>query len=441
MRVSALVTITVLLASAACNSSSTDQRVDASTELKPVEIDVSAETASAELLDAISDLVGSASIVAIGESRHDTREQFLIKATIVKILITEFDYRTLVLEESFPHALSLDEYVTTGRGDIRSSLTSLAGWYLWDTEEMVDLLRWIREYNASVADDEMVRVLGMDVTAPFKGIASVASFAEVLDPDGGWLSRDFGADLHEGDFWPTTLDRYRLLDDQRSSLIGKNLDDLAKLVSTAVSENEVGSASNVSLMQIQAEIGQLGHSMFEAESFAEIGARREHGMARAIEWIDNEIAGSGKMIIWTHNLHAAKTTFLMPQMGSETFTPMGVLLSRSYGSKYRAIGGTFGAGYYSPEFPPGERTFLATDRSTVDGMMSELTEHEFLLVFRRDTMLGETIQWYSEEREWRMQDSTAFLSPFEGFDAIYFVPYVSRAALTPGALERYSSQN
>ncbi|MCK5378569.1 MAG: hypothetical protein KAJ78_04160 [Acidobacteria bacterium] len=70
-------------------------------------------------LEPLRETLGSARLVGLGESRHDTREQLLLKGRLVRHLIEDLGFRALILEESLPHAESLDRYVMTGEGDLR----------------------------------------------------------------------------------------------------------------------------------------------------------------------------------------------------------------------------------------------------------------------------------------------------------------------------------
>ena len=424
-----------------CDYSRAEEAKHPISGLTPIQIESVGTDLAQEMSDSLGAVIAGASIVAIGESRHDTREQFLVKAEIFKTLVNEFGFRTLIIEESFSHALAIDAYVTKGEGQIRQILSSLAGWYLWDTEEMVDLIQWIRDYNKSATNQQMIRVLGMDITAPALGVANVLAIAHESDPEGEWLTRDFGNDLHEGDFWPGTLQRYRSLDEYRRAAIEKNLDDLAAYMNEFSLESPLEIRIDGQLAALQAEIGVLGHEMFSSPSIAEIGAVREHGMKRVVEWIDSEVAGSSGIVLWTHNLHAAKSTFRMPQMGDDDFVPMGMLMFKSYRDGYRSIGGSFGAGNYSSEAPPGERRFLRQDPSSMDGAMGQLANSNFLVNLRDLDRSEPASGWLAKEREWRMQDVSAFLNPLAAFDGVYYVDEVSRATFTPNALKRHSEAN
>jgi erythromycin esterase len=396
-------------------------------DLDPVEVDLSVTNLNRAASAVLAEIVDGAQIVAIGESRHDTKEQFLLKTALVKTLVSELGYKTIVFEESFSHALKLDAFVTTGEGDIRSILSGLAGWYLWDTEEMVDLIMWVRRYNSMVPLDQMVRVLGMDITAPSAGIRSAIAAAKELDSERDWPSLDYGLELLAGDFWPETMRRYQAISEARKDAMGENLRNL---------RGAFDNSNGESIQSLQAEIAVWGHKLFTSSSIEEGGLVREQGMARVVDWIVSNIAQESGTIIWTHNLHAAKVDFRMPSMGEAEFRPMGVLLSGRYGESFRSVAGTFGHVSFFSDSPRGERIFVEQDPTSVDGAMMRMSKPTMLIDLRSIEPSSDTGRWLAVRRRWRMQDAIAILTVKPGFDGIYFVDSVSNATPTPNAIER-----
>jgi erythromycin esterase len=401
-----------------------------------VPVSLQIDSLSGAELEYFSDLIGRARIVALGESRHDTSEQFALRALLTRNLVEDLGFRVIILEESFSHALALDAYVATGEGDVRSILNGLAGWYLWDTEEMVSFIEWVRGFNETVAADDRIRIFGMDITAPALGIRRAARRAHSLDSSSGWTSREYGLDSYlAGDFWPGILERYAGMQADDEAMIRRNLEELVDFLDTET--HKPASGFDVRLAAIEAAIGKHAHDMFSSEGIAQIGAVRERGMADVVDWLVSENGVTASTVVWTHNLHAAKTEFQMPDMVEGPLTPLGVFLRQSYGVYYVAIGGTFGTGEYAGEHPPGERRFEWPDAETVDGAMARLGPPALILDLASLDDSSSASQWLSAERTWRMQDSVAILSARKGFDALYYVEEVSRAELTPLALQRH----
>lgn len=72
-------------------------------------------TASFNDLKPLKNMVGSASIVGLGEATHGAHEVFTMKQRIVNYLVSEKGFINLVLEEGWDRALELDRYVLTGK--------------------------------------------------------------------------------------------------------------------------------------------------------------------------------------------------------------------------------------------------------------------------------------------------------------------------------------
>jgi erythromycin esterase len=384
--------------------------------------------------------IGSARVVGLGDSRHDTREQLLLKGLLARHLIGDLGFRALILEESYPHAESLDRYVTSGEGDLRVVMNGLAGWYLWDTEEMLELVEWVRRFNEGRDPDQRVRVFGMDITAPALGVRAVLAFLGAAGADVPLGAQALGLDLQEGDFWPSTWERYAALPDERRRELAQNYDALVGLLKEQRARLVAySSEGEYERMLLLAEIGRMGSALFSSGDRAEAGVIRERGMAKITLWLlDREVPGE-KAVIWANNLHVAKSAFRMPELAEGALTPMGVLLSEALGDAYVAIGGTFGEGAYGSDLPPGERVFAQVSEDVMDGALARAGVPFFLLDLRGVEQSSAASGWLGRDRGWRAQDSRAMLVPSAAFDLVYFVGNVSRSRPTPLALRRFQS--
>jgi len=389
-------------------------------------------------LEELRSSIGSARIVGLGESRHDTREQLILKGMLVRFLVEDLGFRALILEESVPHAESLDRYVTSGEGDLRELMNGLAGWYLWDTEEMAEVIRWVRDFNADRQPDQHVRIFGVDITAPALGVESVLEALEIAGVETRIDTRALGLDLQQGDFWPTTWERYAALSDQRRQELGDAYDELISVV-TAQRTRIVAALSDQAYERTlqMAEIGRVGSALFSSATREEGGAIRERGMAQAtLRILDREIPGE-RAILWAHNLHVATSTFRMPGLAEGALEPMGVQLRDELGDAYIAIGGTFGSGTYPADLPPGERVFEVASEDVMDGALAGVDVPIFLIDLRGVEQSSAAARWLQQDREWIAQDSRAVLAPSAAFDLVYYVQEISRSQPTPLALQRF----
>ncbi len=94
----------------------------------------------------LAKVVGNAKIVALGEATHGTREFFQLKHRIVEFLANQKGFTIFSIEANMPEAYRLNDFVLHGQGDPKQLLKGMYFW-IWDTEEVVDMILWMREFN------------------------------------------------------------------------------------------------------------------------------------------------------------------------------------------------------------------------------------------------------------------------------------------------------
>lgn len=125
-------------------------------------------------------VVGEAHIVSLGEATHGTREFFQMKHRMLEFLATEMDFSIFSIEANMPEAYRLNDYVLNGVGDSKSLLKGLNFW-TWNTEEVLDMIEWMREFNASGRG--RLQFTGFDMQTPDVAIQNVQKFLSGAEPD------------------------------------------------------------------------------------------------------------------------------------------------------------------------------------------------------------------------------------------------------------------
>src|SRR6476620_3758937 len=97
-------------------------------------------------MQALKPLIGNARIVSLGEATHGTREFFQLKHRMLEFLATEMGFTIFSIEANMPEAYRLNDYVLNGVGDPAKLLRGMYFW-TWNTEEVLDMIRWMRELN------------------------------------------------------------------------------------------------------------------------------------------------------------------------------------------------------------------------------------------------------------------------------------------------------
>jgi erythromycin esterase len=393
-------------------------------------------------LESLQSAVADSRLVGLGESRHDTREQLLLKKRLIMHLVEDMDFQAIFLEEDFAHTEALDRYITTGEGDIRSNMTGLPGWYLWDTEEMLGLIRWLRKVNQGRSPERMVHLYGMDITAPALGAEDVLGALEAAGIKTELDETALGLQLQQGNFWPTTWQRYSALTQEQRNGLAKNHEELAQLLKEEKSRLlSVIPQDDYQRLLLLGEVARMGNALFSSSNREQGGDVRERGMAQVVLRVLGNKPGAGKAIVWSHNLHIARSPFQMPGLAEGELIPMGFHLSEALGEGYLAFGGTFGTGSYPDSLPPGERIFESSPDSVMDGALAAVSVPSFFLDLRESKTDSVAYHWLGEPREWKAQDSLARMVPGTAFDLVYFVSEISRSQPTDSALQLFQSMS
>ena len=113
---------------------------------------------SLEDLMPLKEMIGNARIVALGEATHGTHEFFQMKHRMLEFLVEEMGFNTFAMEANWPEANLINDYVHTGKGDPAELLKGLYFW-TWDTQEVLDMIRWMRAYNENPSSTRKTQFL------------------------------------------------------------------------------------------------------------------------------------------------------------------------------------------------------------------------------------------------------------------------------------------
>jgi erythromycin esterase-like protein len=124
-------------------------------------------------LQPLKRMIGDARIVALGEATHGSREFFQLKHRMLEFLATEMGFTIFSIEANMPEAYRLNDFVLNGTGDPAQLLKGMYFW-TWDTEEVLAMIRWMREFNQS--GKGRVQFTGFDMQTPQVAVEIVRTF-------------------------------------------------------------------------------------------------------------------------------------------------------------------------------------------------------------------------------------------------------------------------
>ena len=101
-------------------------------------------------------------IAALGEATHGNKEFQQLKRTVFQSLAERYGIRAFCLEGDYGGCEIANKYIHGGEGSAEEAAAAI-GFAIYRTEEMADLIRWMREYNETAAEGEDLIFYGFDM--------------------------------------------------------------------------------------------------------------------------------------------------------------------------------------------------------------------------------------------------------------------------------------
>jgi erythromycin esterase len=292
-------------------------------------------------LQPLRQILKEVKVVGLGEPTHGTREVFQLKHRLVEFLVTEMNFNTFAIEASFAACQPINEYVLYGKGDRAAVLT--AQWYVpWDTEELSDLLDWLRAYNQSAPDEKKVKFHGLDITRTEIGRQAVLAYLRKVAPDRlATTEMFFAAFAREDAKWSLRID------EETEKTLVQLLPQLQEIIDH-LTANKERFVSHSSLQEFDQALQytRVMQQFIMANVTALLPPSQNKRSVRSISMAENLIyladqaRPDAKFMVWEHNWHIriADHAIEAPNMGS--------YVRAKYGSEYFAFGFEFNQGSF-----------------------------------------------------------------------------------------------
>ncbi len=258
-------------------------------------------------LQQLLDQISSKKIIALGESTHGTREFTIVRADVVKSLVTQYGFNTFILEADYMSCEAINEFILTGKGDPEKLLLNIRLWP-WIHQDFLELIIWMKDYN-QIHPSGKVQFFGMD--SQYSKIYATKEIMFQKYPEKAQAIFD----IIEGQ-------------EKRNKKI--------KMLKAISEQSLLTSAIDLEwqyfiLCQIN-KLAQLPPKDYNA---------RDENMARMVELIQLKQGVDTKMMIWSHNEHINKKGSSLQDR-----TGMGHHLSVIHPDDFVAIGMDFKEGSF-----------------------------------------------------------------------------------------------
>jgi erythromycin esterase len=391
-------------------------------------------------------------IVGLGEATHGTREFFQFKHRTVEFLARELGFTLFILEGSYAGVGPLNDYVLgrAGPADVTAQMArSLA--VIWNTEEVREMLNWMRDYNRAQPEARKLRFLGFDPQLAAPSAEALLAYLRRVAPSQVARARKAMRHLtpvtHE---WAYETFPSRPLAERKAAR--RQLMEFASWL--AGQHRRLIAASSEAQYRDAMQWVQLLLQSDEIRNFS--GDARENHMADNIDYLLDRAGPGARAILWAHNFHLSRVAEGFRPWESETdFRPMGSFLARRHGAAYYAIGFAFDHGAFQAGDEDAERE--AESAGAFGGMREftlppspvnelgarlSLAGPLYLLDLRGATTRGAMADWLNTpqpmrwigaefSRKWPAGNYTTPVMLRDHFDALFFVRETTRARPLP----------
>lgn len=411
-------------------------------------------------LPALHEMIGDASIVALGEGAHGAAEPLEFRNRLFQYLVEHAGFTAIALESGIVESRLLHDYVRGDSGDLDTALANGLSWTFDRLPQNRSLVQWMRDYNTASTHGRTLSIYGFDVSGSLgndhshrgadTALVEALAFLEQADQA---LAEQIHSRIRpllphlrfELNGEPDALGYHQLGALQRDVLTAAIADLIATMEReearfiAACGEREYTWGHRAAIAARQVDNGlrriPLGWQPSE-ETFPtsqtrfvlDIEAGRDRSQADNLEWIVNQEGPSGKILVFAHRYHLSTTPVArsFDECGTRVeyrHEMAGTYLKRRFADRLVTIGNLIGEG----ELRCGDfhETIVAQPPGSIDGVAGALNATAFLLDLR--TAPEGAREWLEKGREHTQGASTFRLSLARAFDILLYFHRVTRA--------------
>jgi len=381
----------------------------------------------------LKSVVGTARVVALGETTHGAHELLAFRNRLIRFLVQEMGFTAIALESGFTESSITDGFVAGGPGDmqsvLRDGLSSGSGLY----GENRELIQWMRDYNtaALATGHHRIRFYGIDLTAGGR----ISGTTLAIDYALAYLSRVNPSDADSirsslGDSLPSHDWRWGMLSKSAQAALDGTIPKIAKamaknrksLIAHSSAEQYRWALHNLKVTRqlAQCERVTTPKSFEDMKYMGPVIQCRDQAMAENVRWVVKNEGSKGRVLVFAHNGHVMNRRedggyrCGMPCMQEKPFM-MGSHLRRVFGKSLLIIAtssATTSAGLPTPE--PLE--------DSIDDTLARVGPPKMFLDLRMARQDKAALAWLSMQRPLRTNFNSHYLiAPSTAVDVLVFL--------------------
>lgn len=328
-------------------------------------------------------------VIAMGEATHGTREFSQMKHRMFKFLVEEMGFTIFAIEGTFAYALAVNDYILSGKGDPYDAISQMRFWAS-ETEEVLELVEWMKEYNLTATDSSKIKFYGIDAGFCKGSVFRIYDYLKKVDSS---YFRKAKIELKPFEENPYTFMYPSLSGEEKES----NGDKLKNLISH-IENNKLEYIKNSSQKDWEislqlARVLQQTHTESMVNNINKNIVIRDHNMADNIEWMLQYEGADAKLMIWAHNAHVSKN------FGYNT---VGKILSERLQGQFYSIGFVFDQGSFLAESRKGLQKFSlpSAPKGTFSNHLSKASEPLFFIDFNLFDISSKNNKWLSKKHKY-----------------------------------------
>ncbi|PAD66383.1 succinoglycan biosynthesis [Bacillus sp. 7586-K] len=267
-------------------------------------------------------------VIGFGEATHGNSEFQKLKKDLFETLVLNEKVRVFVLEGDFGGAQKINQFILDGTGSAEEAVYAL-DYNIYKTEQMIDLVQWMHDYNLTVNEEEKVYFYGNDMQRYDYSKKGLLDYYDMVNDD---RAKKYTKQLEH------------VSNDTMRDLTMKQLEDLENKIDNIILNLQENQATYVEssspdayafALQYAQVMKQRTQLFLNEKDYTKL---RDQYLAENLQWIvDFETSnGHDKIFISAHNGHIEKTSASLADYKS-----MGNYLDEVYGEDYFAIGTDF----------------------------------------------------------------------------------------------------
>jgi erythromycin esterase len=262
-------------------------------------------------------------IFGFGEATHGTKEFFDLKIKFFKYLVKNHGVKNFAIEASYGNCIAIDNYIKGENADPKELLNDIGLW-IWNNEEVLSLIKWMKSYNSTKNKSDQLNFYGID-------IMDCSNSAKLM------------YDHITNNSFQNKSDYLNILNNYTSrknsdNLKKKDLNEHLKAMSELKEVLKNSSSENKDFyIGLQNSIIQYINFCLDYNQ-----ETRDREMSENINEIFVTSENDSKVFVWSHNFHIKKNLI--------TYTndlAMGHFLKEKYGNEYYSVGFDFATGTFN----------------------------------------------------------------------------------------------